>query len=93
MHLPAKGSVGARQISRDGTRLDTEREYAVKLLNVTCFMDISRLTAYFQKLIAAEFDLEYMDTCTTSSQTSSVWRLTVKMAGFPGFLRGMVRLN
>ncbi|CAI5726723.1 unnamed protein product [Hyaloperonospora brassicae] len=91
-HPPSKGSVWARQIGRDGTRLARVREYAVELHNVTRFTDIGRLTAYLQEHIAADFELEDLDSCTPNSRTSTVWRLTIKMAGCPDFLREIVRI-
>ena len=55
-HLPAQGSVWARQNSRDGLGFAEAREYTVELHNVTRFTDIGKLTAYFQARIAADFE-------------------------------------
>ena len=90
VHLPATGSVWARQVDRPCVA--TAREYTVELHNVTRFTDIGRLTAYFQAHIAAEFDLEDLDIFTPNSRTSTVWRLTIHLAGCPDFLRGIVRI-
>ena len=92
MHPPFKGSVWARQIGRNRTRIATNREYAVELHNVTRFTDIGILTAYLQEHIAADFELEDLNICTPISLTSTVWRITIKMAGCPDFLRGIVRI-
>ncbi|CAI5713867.1 unnamed protein product [Peronospora destructor] len=92
MHQPDTGSVWARQLGSDGMRIATQLEYDVELHNVTRFTDIGRLTAYFEKYIAAEFELEDLDTCTPNSWTSNVWKVTVKMARCPEFLRGIVRI-
>uniref|UniRef100_M4C008 Uncharacterized protein n=1 Tax=Hyaloperonospora arabidopsidis (strain Emoy2) TaxID=559515 RepID=M4C008_HYAAE len=92
MHPPVKGSVWARQLDTGGIRLAAQREYVVELHNVTRFTDVSRLTAYFEAHIAAGVELDDMDTCTPNSLTSTVWKLTVKLAGCPDFLCGVVRL-
>lgn len=92
VHQPAQGSVWARQNGRDGPGFAAAREYTVELHNVTRFTDIGKLTAYFQAHIAADFELEDLDICTPNSRTSTVWRLTVKLAGCPDFLRGVVRV-
>ncbi|CAI5705660.1 unnamed protein product [Peronospora effusa] len=92
MHQPDKGSVRARQLGRDEARSATELEYEVLLHNVTRFTDIGRLSAYFQEHIAAENELEDMDTYTPDSRTSNVWKLTVRMARCPKFLREIVRI-
>ena len=36
--------------------------------------------------------MEDLDICTPNSRTSTVWRLTVELAGCPDFLRGVVRV-
>ena len=92
MHPPVKGSVWARQLDTGGVRLAAQREYVVQLQNVTRCTDIGRLTAFFEANIAAGVELDDMDTCTPNSRTSTVWKLTVKLAGCPGFLCGIVRL-
>lgn len=55
------------------------------LYNVSRFTDIGRLTAYFKKHIAANFELEDLDTCTSNLWTSNVCKLTLNMAGFRNF--------
>ncbi|KAE9303207.1 hypothetical protein PR003_g22064 [Phytophthora rubi] len=92
VHAPDTGSVSARQLGRDGTRPMPQREYEVHIRNVTRFTDVGRLTAYLQKNIVAAIELEDMDTCTPNSRTSTVWRLIVKTAECPDFLRGIVRI-
>ena len=92
MHPPVKGSVWARQLDTGGVRVAAQREYVVELHNVTRFTDISLLIAYFEAHIAAGVELDDMDTCTPNSLTSTVWKLTVKLAGCPDFLCGVVRL-
>ena len=72
MHPPVKGSVWARQLDNGGVRLAAQREYVVELHNVTHFTDIGRLTAYFEAHVAAEVELDDMDTCTPDSRTSTV---------------------
>ena len=89
-HAPCAGSVWNRQVGSDGTRLTKVTEYVVLLYNVTRFMDIGRLTAFFTEHISAEVELENLDACTPNSRTSTVWKLTVQMAGCPEFLRGIV---
>ena len=69
-----------------------QQEYNVELHNVTRSTNTGRLIAYLQVHIAAEFELDDMDICTPNSRTSNVWRLTVKMAGCPEFLRGIFRI-
>ena len=64
----------------------------MELHNVTRLTDIERLTAYFQAHIAAEFGLDDLDICTPNSRTSTVWRLTIHLAGCPDFLRGIMRI-
>ncbi|KAL3658992.1 hypothetical protein V7S43_015877 [Phytophthora oleae] len=92
MHGPDVGTVWGRQLDRYGVRTAERTMYEVKLYNITRFMDIGWLTAYLQKHIAAEVELEDMDVCTPNSRTSTIWKLTVKMAGCPEFLRGIVRI-
>ena len=47
-------------------RMATNPGYEVELHNVIRFTDIGRLTAYFEKHIATDFELEDLDTCTPS---------------------------
>ncbi|KAE9268904.1 hypothetical protein PR003_g31299, partial [Phytophthora rubi] len=91
-HRPDSGSIWTRQLGRDGVRLETQREYEVDIYNVTRFTDVGRLNAYLQAHIKADIEFEAMDTCTPESDTSTVWRLTMKTAECPEFLRGIVRL-
>jgi hypothetical protein len=88
-HAQEKGSVWQRQLGRDGTRLETQRQYAIDIQNVTRF---TRLTAFLHAHIAAAFDMDDMDICTPEPWTSTVWRMTMKTAECPAFLRGIVRI-
>uniref|UniRef100_A0AAV1VE25 Uncharacterized protein n=2 Tax=Peronospora matthiolae TaxID=2874970 RepID=A0AAV1VE25_9STRA len=91
-HAPTSGSVWDRQVGADGTRLTMQTEHVIRLYNVTRYMDIGRFTAFLTAHISPEFDLEPLDTCTPDSRTSTVWRLTIQLAGCPNFLRDVVRL-
>jgi len=91
-HQPDSGPVWARQLGRDGVRLAAQREYAIDIYNVTRFTDVGRLLAYLQKHVKVEFDLEDRGIGTPNSRTSTVWRMTMKSAKCPEFLRGIVRL-
>uniref|UniRef100_A0AAV1TTE6 Uncharacterized protein n=1 Tax=Peronospora matthiolae TaxID=2874970 RepID=A0AAV1TTE6_9STRA len=91
-HAPTSGSVWDRQVGADGTRLTMQTEYVIRLYNVTRYMDIGRFTAFLTAHISPEFDLEPLDTCTPDSRTSTVWRLTIQLAGCPDFLRDVAIL-
>jgi hypothetical protein len=91
-HSPDSGSVWNRQKGRDGVRRSDQRVYVIDMYNVTRFTDVGRLAAYLTKHMQAEFDMEDLDTCTPNSRTSTVWRLTIKSAECPQFLRGVVRI-
>uniref|UniRef100_A0AAV1TTD2 Uncharacterized protein n=1 Tax=Peronospora matthiolae TaxID=2874970 RepID=A0AAV1TTD2_9STRA len=85
-HAPTSGSVWDRQVGADGTRLTMQTKYVIRLYNVTRYMDIGRFTAFLTAHISPEFDLEPLGTCTPDSRTSTVWRLTIQLAGCPDFL-------
>uniref|UniRef100_A0AAV1TDY3 Uncharacterized protein n=1 Tax=Peronospora matthiolae TaxID=2874970 RepID=A0AAV1TDY3_9STRA len=91
-HAPTSGSVWDCQVGADGTRLKMQTEYVIRLYNVTRYMDIGRFTAFLTAHTSPEFDLEPLGTCTPDSRTSTVWRLTIQLAGCPDFLRDVVRL-
>lgn len=55
------GTVWERQKERERGTLPRPHEYTVYLRNVNRFLDIGRLSAYFQQHIAAETELEDMD--------------------------------
>ncbi|KAE9067300.1 hypothetical protein PF007_g28125 [Phytophthora fragariae] len=92
MHRQDTGSVWERQLGRDGVRLAAQREYEITIYNVTRFTDIGRLSAYLQIHLAGDFELEDMDDCTPNSLTSTVWKLKIKSAECPEYLRGIVRI-
>ncbi|KAL3667569.1 hypothetical protein V7S43_007123 [Phytophthora oleae] len=92
MHGPDAGTVWDPQLDRYGVRTAERTMYEVKMYNITRFMDIGRLTTYLQQNTAAEVKLEDLDVCTPNSKTSTVLKLTVKMAGCPEFLRGIIRI-
>ncbi|KAE9122518.1 hypothetical protein PF010_g6723 [Phytophthora fragariae] len=92
VHRPDSGSVWARQLGRDGVRLTDSRKYQIDIYNITRFTDVGRLTAYLQLHLGVDYEFEDMDECTPNSRTSTVWRLTIKSAECPQFLRGIVRL-
>ena len=70
-----------------------QTKYVILLDNVTLFMDIGRLTAFFTEHISAAVDLENLDACSPTSYTSTVWRLAVQLAGCLESLRGIVRIG
>ncbi|EGZ18643.1 hypothetical protein PHYSODRAFT_502046 [Phytophthora sojae] len=92
VHGPDRGTPWERQLGRAGVSMSPPTEYEVRLYNITRFMDIGRLTAFFKKHSQAEFDFEDLDACTPNSRTSTVWKLTFKLAGCPEFLRGIQRI-
>ncbi|KAE9069897.1 hypothetical protein PF007_g27140 [Phytophthora fragariae] len=51
--------------------------------------DIGRLMAYLQRHLVVDFELEDLDECTPDSRTSTVWKLTMKSAECPEYLRAL----
>lgn len=92
VHRQATGSVWSRQLGRDGVRLAVQREYEIYIHNITRFTDICRHMAYLQRHLVVDFELEDLDECTPDSRTSTVWKLTMKSAECPEYLRGIVRI-
>ncbi|EEY57026.1 uncharacterized protein PITG_10588 [Phytophthora infestans T30-4] len=91
-HQPDTGSIWARQLGNDGVRTDTQREYVVDIFNVPRCTDVGRLNAYLQAHIKADIEFENLDVYYPESRSSVVWRLTMKTAECPEFLRGIVRV-
>ncbi|KAE9203796.1 hypothetical protein PF005_g14038 [Phytophthora fragariae] len=89
VHHQATGSVWSRQLGRDGVRLAVQREYEIHIHNITRFTDIGRLMAYLQRHLVVDFELEDLDECTPDSRTSTVWKLTMKSAECPEYLRAL----
>ena len=91
-HRPHQGIVWDRQRSSDGHQIRRQAEYTVYIRNLTRFHDIGKLMAFLRTNIQTPFEVEDMDTCTPTSRTSTVWKLTFQLAGCPTFLQGVVRI-
>ena len=91
-HRPEHGSIWRRQQGLNGKQQGRRVEYTVHLHNLTRFSDVGRIAAYFKANIPTEFEMEDLDTHTPNSRTSTIWRVTFKLAGCPTFLDGIVRL-
>ncbi|OWZ20446.1 hypothetical protein PHMEG_0005137 [Phytophthora megakarya] len=83
------GQSGSDSPERDPRAPDYRTEYSVRFHNVSRFVDFSRLTAFFKKHSAVDFDLEGREKCTPESRSSTIWKVTFKLAACPGFLRGI----
>uniref|UniRef100_A0AAV1V7Y5 CCHC-type domain-containing protein n=2 Tax=Peronospora matthiolae TaxID=2874970 RepID=A0AAV1V7Y5_9STRA len=91
-HRAAAGPIWDRQRGLNGQPQGRRVEYTILLLNVTRFVDIGRIAAFLKEKILTEFVMEDLDTHTPDSRTSTIWRVTFKLAGCPTFLDGIVRL-
>ena len=56
------------------------------------FCEIGKIAALLKAKILTEFDMQDLNTHTPDSRTSTIWRVTFKLAGCPTFLDGVVRL-
>ncbi|RLN52050.1 hypothetical protein BBJ29_010003 [Phytophthora kernoviae] len=70
-HRKEDGAVWDRQVGADGIRGSPKAEYQILIHNITRFFDIGRFTAYLQRKIPLEFELEDLDGCTPHSRTST----------------------
>lgn len=59
--------------------------------NLTRFSDVGKTAACLKVDIPSDFDMDDMDTHTPDSRTSTICRVTFKLAGCPTFLNGVVR--
>lgn len=91
-HRTEQGSIWQRQHGLNGKPRGRRVEYTVHLHNLSRFSDVGRIAAYFKAKIPTEFEMEDLDTHTPESRTSTIWRVTFKLAGCPTFLDGVVRL-
>lgn len=91
-HQQARGTVWQRQQGPDDTVTQRRAEYTILLYNLTRFNEIGRIAAFLQAKIPTEFEMEDLDTYNPNSRTSTLWRVTFKLAGCPTFLQGVVRL-
>ena len=62
------------------------------LHNLTRFSDIGKIAAFLKTNIPTDFDMDDMDTHTPNSRTSTIWKVTFKLAGCTTFFNGVVRL-
>lgn len=91
-HRPEKGSVWQRQKGLNGLPHGRRVGYTVHLHNLTRFSDVGKIAAFLKKKIPTDFGMDDLDTHTPESRTSTIWRVTFKLAGCPTFLDGVVRL-
>uniref|UniRef100_A0AAV1T5B8 Uncharacterized protein n=1 Tax=Peronospora matthiolae TaxID=2874970 RepID=A0AAV1T5B8_9STRA len=87
-HRPEKGSIWQRQLGHNGSPTGRRAEYAVHLHNLTRFSDVDKIAAFVKTKIPTDFDMDDMDTHTPNSRTSTIWRVTFKLAICPTFLNG-----
>uniref|UniRef100_M4BQG3 Uncharacterized protein n=1 Tax=Hyaloperonospora arabidopsidis (strain Emoy2) TaxID=559515 RepID=M4BQG3_HYAAE len=62
-------------------------EYEVRLYNVSRFVEIGKMSAFFSKHSPAFHVLKTINTCTPESRASNVWKLTFRLSGYPQFLQ------
>ena len=61
--------------------------YEVRLYNVSRFVEIGKMSAFFSKHSPAFHVLKTINTCTPESRASNVWKLTFRLSGCPQFLQ------
>ncbi|GMF48218.1 unnamed protein product [Phytophthora fragariaefolia] len=73
--------------------MSAARKYTIRLVNVSRFMDISRLHAFLKSNLAVPFEMEELDECGPRSHTSNEWEVRFKLDGCPDKLKGIRRIN
>ena len=66
--------------------------FTVHLYNLTRLKDIGRSVAFFKARFPTDFVLEDLYTHFPGSRTSTIWRVTFRVAGCHLFLDGIVRI-
>ncbi|GMF35644.1 unnamed protein product [Phytophthora fragariaefolia] len=86
-------TVWEHQASELAELMSAARTYTIRLINVSRFMDISRLHAFLKAIVAVPFEMEELDVCGPRSHTSNEWEVKFKLDGCPDKLKGIKRIN